>query len=67
MKIERDRDNGKVHLTQKRYLQKLLQRFNINGDTKSLSTSLAPHFKLRATKSPTTVEEHEYVSHIICQ
>jgi len=58
MEIERDRDSGKVRSTQKRYLQKLLQKFNINGDTKSLSTSLAPHFKLRATMSPTIVEEH---------
>jgi len=25
---------------------------------------LAPHFKLRATMSPTTVEEHEYMFHV---
>ena len=46
MKIERDRKSDKVSLIQKGYLQKVLQRFNINGDTKSVSTSLAPHFKL---------------------
>jgi len=38
-------------LTQKRYLQKVLQRFNINGDAKSVSTLLTPHFKLKATMS----------------
>jgi len=51
MKIERDRDSGKVRLTQKGYLQKVLQKFNINDDMKSISTSLAPHFKLRAIVS----------------
>ena len=51
-------------MTQKGYLQKVLQKFKINGDTKSVSTLLAPHFKLRATMSPTTVEEHEYISHV---
>ena len=43
---------------------KVLQKFNINGDTKSVSTSLAPHFKLKTTMSPTTVEKREYITHI---
>jgi len=42
-------------------LQKVLQKFNINIDIKSIL--LAPHFKLKATMSPTTVEEREYMSH----
>ena len=57
MEIEQDRRSGKVSLTQKGYLQKALQRFNIDGDTKFVSTPLAPHFKLKVTMSPTTVEE----------
>ena len=64
MEIERDRRSGKVSLTQKGYLQKVLQRFNINGDTKSVSTSLASHFKLKATMSHTTVEEREYMTRV---
>jgi len=64
MKIERDRRSGKVSLTQKGYLQKVLQRFNINGDTKSVSTPLTPHFKLKVTISHTTAEEHEYMTHV---
>ena len=32
MEIERDRRSGKVSLTQKGYLQKVLQRFYINSD-----------------------------------
>jgi len=45
-------------------LQKVLQKFDINSDTKSVGTSLAPHFKLKAIMSPTTVEERKYMSHV---
>ena len=38
--------------------------FNINDDTKSVSTSLAPHFKLKAIMSPITVEECEYMTRV---
>ena len=34
--IERDRNGGKVSLTQKEYLKKVLQKFNINSNTKSV-------------------------------
>ena len=59
METERDHKSGKVCLTQKGYLKEVPQKFNINSDTKSVSTLLAPHFKLKATMSPTTVEERE--------
>ena len=52
-------------MTQKGYLIKVLQKFNINGDTKSVSIPLAPHFKLKATMSPTSVEECEYMTHVL--
>jgi len=52
-------------LTQKGYLQKILQNFNINGDMKPVRTLLAPHFKLKATMSPTTIEKYKYMSHIL--
>jgi len=52
-------------LTQKGYLQKELQRFNIDGDTKFVSTPLAPHFKLKATMSLTTIEECEYITRVL--
>jgi len=64
MKIERDRKSGKIYLTQKRYLKKVFQRFNINSDTKSVSTPLASHFKLKDTMSPTTVEERAYICRV---
>jgi len=43
MEIERDRRSGKVSMTQNGYLHKVLQRFNINNDTKSVSTPLSLH------------------------
>ena len=51
-------------MTQKEYLKKVFQKFNINGDTKYVSTSLAPHFKLKTSISSTTVEEREYMTHV---
>jgi len=64
MEIERDRRSCKVSLAQKGYLQMILQRFNINGDTKSVSTPLAPYFKLKAIISLTTAEKCEYMTHV---
>jgi len=37
----------------------------MNGETKFASTPLTPHFKLKATISPKSVEKHEYMSHVI--
>jgi len=64
MEIEREQDSCNVGLTQKEYLKKILQKFNINDNTKTVSTPLAPHFKLKATISPTTVEEREHMTHV---
>jgi len=64
MKIERDWKSDKVSFTQKGYLKKVLQKFNINDDTKSVSTPLAPYFKLKAIMSPITVEECEYMTRV---
>jgi len=46
MEIERDRKGGKVSLG---VLKKVLQKFNINDDTKSVSTPLVSYFKLKDT------------------
>jgi len=64
MVIDRDWKGGKVSLTQKEYLKKVLQKFNINGDMKSVSTPLASHFKLKAIVSPTSIEERKYMTHV---
>jgi len=54
-----------VSLTQKEYLQKVLQRFSIDKDTKSVSTLLALHFKLKATMCPKIIEEREYITRVL--
>ena len=64
MKIERDWKSDKVSLTHKGCLKKVLQKFCINDHTKSLSTPLAPYFKLKATMSLITVEKREYMTHV---
>jgi len=64
IKIERDRVKEKVSLTQKAYLQKVLQKFLIGDEAKSVGSPLAPHFKLSARMSPKTIDDREYMSHI---
>ncbi|KAI4331921.1 hypothetical protein L6164_016867 [Bauhinia variegata] len=64
MEITRDRKRGILFLTQKQYLKKLLQRFNITEKTKPVSTPLALHFKLSASQCPKTKEEEEYMSKV---
>ena len=64
MKINRDRERGKLWLSQKQYMQKVLQRFGIHEDTKLVSTPLAPHLKLSSRLSPTTDEEREYMAKV---
>ena len=65
MEIDRDKKKSKVSLTQKGYLQKVLRKFNIQSDTKSFNTPLTPHFKLAVTLSLKSVEEREYMSHVL--
>ncbi|KAG9450795.1 hypothetical protein H6P81_010760 [Aristolochia fimbriata] len=62
MEISMNRERGKLWLSQKQYLQKVLQRFGIHNDTKPVSTPLAPHLKLSSHLSPTTDEEREYMA-----
>ena len=58
MEIHRDQSVGKLYLSQKRYIEKLLEHFGML-DEKSVSTPLAAHFKLSAAMSPQTDEEKE--------
>jgi len=64
MEILRDQKGDKVILIQNGYLKKILQKFNINSDAKSVSTPLASHFKLKATMFLTSIEEREYMTHV---
>jgi len=64
MEIKRDQESCKISLTQKEYLKKVQQKYNINGNMKSIITPFAPHFKLKATLSPSSIEEHESITHV---
>lgn len=63
MEILRDRENCKLYLSQKRYIEKVLHRFNMQN-SKPVSTPLAAHFKLSATLSPKTEDELDYMSRV---
>ena len=62
MEIQRDRGQGKVCMSQKHYLKKILQHFGMDAKTKPISTPLASHFKLSASMSPSKDDEHQYMA-----
>ena len=64
MEISRDRKLGRLCLSQKEYLRKVLKRFGMNEKSKPVSTPLAPHFKLNASMSPKNDAEWEYMSKV---
>ena len=45
MEIMKDRSKGVLYLSQRKYIEKVVQRFSMD-DAKGVSTSLASHFKL---------------------
>ncbi|PKI57905.1 hypothetical protein CRG98_021693 [Punica granatum] len=57
MHISRDRSKGKIWLSQEKYIEKILDRFNM-GNAKPVSSPLASHFKLSSKQCPTT----EYIA-----
>ncbi|KAK3003348.1 hypothetical protein RJ639_019865 [Escallonia herrerae] len=62
MEIQRDRPAGILHLSQKKYIERVLQCFGMKN-SKPVTTPLAAHFKLPAADSPQTQEK---VEHIAC-
>ena len=59
IRIIRERDAKKLWLSQEKYIEKVLQRFNMNK-AKPTSCPLASHFSLSSKQSPSTeIEEQE--------
>ncbi|TXG53866.1 hypothetical protein EZV62_019122 [Acer yangbiense] len=56
MQIRRDRVAGKIWLSQAKYIQNILERFNMN-EAKPVTTPLAAHYRLSALQCPTTEKE----------
>ena len=63
MEIKRDRNSRLLFLSQQNYIKKVLRRFNMH-DAKSVSTPIAPHFKLSASQCPESDEDIEYMSRV---
>eukprot|EP00253_Pinus_taeda_P025921 PITA_25921 len=63
MEIFRDMGNGKLWLSQQKYVEKILLRFGMNN-VKPVSIPLASHFKLSSNLCPNTDEEKDYMSRI---
>ena len=56
MKITRDRASKRLWLSQEKYIEKVLERFNM-AKSKLVNTPLAGHFKLSSAQCPTSDEE----------
>lgn len=58
MKIICDKKNGKLWLSQKRYIEKVLERFNMSN-AKPIVSPLGSHFKLSCKQSLSSEKEKE--------
>ena len=63
MEIERDRQAGRLYLSQKGYIEKVLCRFNMQN-AKPVNTPLATHFRLSSNECPQSDNDLEYMSRI---
>lgn len=63
MEIIRDRKRKKLYLSQKKYVDKVIERFNMN-DAKPVSTPLTTHFRLSVLDSPRSKAEEDYMSQV---
>ena len=63
IEIHRDCQAQKLILSQKNYIKRVLQMFNMDN-SKPVSTSLAPHFKLSSDLCSQSEEEREQMSHV---
>lgn len=63
MRISRDRKIKKLWLSQERYIERMLERFNMEK-AKPISSPLANHFKLTNKQCPTSEREKEEMQKI---
>jgi Reverse transcriptase (RNA-dependent DNA polymerase) len=64
MEITRDRSNEKLYLSQKGFVEKVLDRFKMK-EAKSVSTPLAGKFRLSRHLSPKTEKEKSYMAEVM--
>jgi len=58
MEITRDRDSGRLWLSQENYIFKVLERFNM-AEERSLTIFLTHHFILSSKQCPQSLKEEE--------
>ena len=63
MRITRLRDKRKIYLSQKKYIERVLERFNMKN-AKPVSIPLAGHMKLSKKMCPTAREEKENMAKV---
>ncbi|GKV31446.1 hypothetical protein SLEP1_g40131 [Rubroshorea leprosula] len=63
MEIHRDCKGGKLFLSQKKYIEKVLEWFGLH-EAKAVTTPLGAHFKLSSNLSPETEEEKKFMAHV---
>ena len=63
MQITRDKQKGVLQLSQAEYINRVLQRFNMDK-AKPVSTPLASHFRLSKDQYPQTKEEKEFMAKV---
>ena len=64
IKIARDRVKSTIQFTQKVYLNKMLERFGMDDNSKPVSLPFAPHFKLSVSLSPSMEEDRDYMAQV---
>ncbi|GAA0160348.1 hypothetical protein LIER_39023 [Lithospermum erythrorhizon] len=63
MEIRRDRAQGRLWLSQKEYMKKVIKRFNMES-AKSVSCPLGAQFKLSSKQCPVKTEDNEYMKKV---
>ena len=56
IKVERDGPTGRIHLSQKRYIEEQLEKFNMK-DVKTVTTPIEPNMKITKAMQSTTDDE----------
>ncbi|KAL9261014.1 Retrovirus-related Pol polyprotein from transposon TNT 1-94-like protein [Drosera capensis] len=64
IRIDRDRDAKKLWISQGKYIEKVLQKFNM-GKVTVVSSSIPSHFKLSADQSASIDKERKYMSWVL--
>ena len=63
VEIHIDKKNGKLCFSQEKYVEKILERFEMNK-AKPVNVPLASHFKLSSSLCPSSAEEKDYMSRV---